>query len=93
MKFNLKISKLVFYDLEDIWEYSAEHWSKQQSKIYSKDIIQVIKDICKNAELGKPIDFVKRGHRRIIVTSHMMVYKIKNEIIFEYRILYQIIYR
>lgn len=82
MKFNFEISKLALKDLDEIWEYSAEQWSKLQANRYYKEIIQVIREICNNSEIGKAIDYVRQGHRRINVKSHMIVYKIKKEIIY-----------
>lgn len=89
MKFNFEISRLALKDLDEIWEYTAEHWSKQQANKYFKEIILVINKICNNSEIGKPIDDIKIGHRRINVKSHMIIYKIKKEIIYIDRILHQ----
>jgi toxin ParE1/3/4 len=89
MKFNFEISKLALEDLNDIWEYSAEQWSKQQANNYYNEIIKVIRDICNNSEIGKPIDYIKKGHRTISVKSHMIVYKINENIIYIDRILHQ----
>jgi hypothetical protein len=38
--------------------------------------------------MGESIDFVKRGHRRINVKSHIIFYKIASEIIYIDRILH-----
>lgn len=89
MKFNFEISKLALKDLDDIWEYSAEQWSRQQANRYYKELIQSIQEICNNSEIGKPIDYVKQGHRIINVKSHMIVYKMQQEIIYIDRILHQ----
>jgi toxin ParE1/3/4 len=89
MKFNFEISKLALKDLNDIWEYSTDQWSKQQANRYYKEIIEAIREICNNSEIGMPIDYVKPGHRRINVKSHMIVYKIKKEVIYIDRILHQ----
>ena len=61
----------------------------QQANKYYKEIFQLINEICNNSELGKSIDEVKKGHRRINVKSHMIVYKIVNEKIYIDRILHQ----
>ena len=89
MKFNFEISKLALQDLNDIWEYSAEQWSKQQANNYYNEIIEVIQEICNNSEIGKTIDYIKKGHRTINVKSHMIVYKINENIIYIDRILHQ----
>ena len=89
MKFNFKISNLALKDLNEIWAYTAEHWSKQQANKYYREIIQAIQEISNSPELGKPIDDVIQTHRRINVKSHMVIYKIKDETLFVDRILHQ----
>ena len=89
MMFNFEISRLALQDLDDIWEYTAEHWSKQQANKYYKEIFETINEICNNSEIGRPIDDIKYGHRRINVKSHMIIYKIKKDIIYIDRILHQ----
>ncbi|MBL0192352.1 MAG: type II toxin-antitoxin system RelE/ParE family toxin [Saprospiraceae bacterium] len=89
MKTSFEISKLALKDLDEIWKYSAEQWSQQQANRYYEDISEMILEICHNPEIGKPIDYISQGHRRLNVRSHMLVYKVKNEIIYIDRILHQ----
>jgi len=89
MIFNYIISRLALKDIEDIWVFTAEHWSKQQANKYYKEMFEVINEICKNSEIGKPIDDIKKGHRRVNVNSHMIIYKIIHENIYIDRILHQ----
>jgi len=46
MKFKFEISKLALEDLNIIWEYTAEQWSKPQVNKYYNYIMQAILDIC-----------------------------------------------
>jgi toxin ParE1/3/4 len=89
MKLGFEISKLALIDLDGIWKHTAEQWSKQQANKYYKEIFQAINKICNNSEIGKAIDEVKKGHRRINVKSHLIVYKIVKNKIFIDRILHQ----
>lgn len=89
MIFDFEISNLALKDIDDIWEYTAKHWSKQQANKYYKDIFEVINEICRNKASGKPIDDIKKGHRRINVKSHMIIYKVQEETIYIDRILHQ----
>ncbi|MBK9212115.1 MAG: type II toxin-antitoxin system RelE/ParE family toxin [Saprospiraceae bacterium] len=89
MKTSFEISKLALKDLDEIWKYSAEQLSQQQANRYYKEISEMIKEICNNPEFGNPIDYISQGHRRLNVRSHMIVYKVKNEIIYIDRILHQ----
>ena len=89
MMFNFEISRLALQDLDDIWEYTAEHWSKQQANKYYKEVFEAIKEICMNSEIGKPIDDIKYGHRSLNFKSHRIIHKIKKVIIYIDRILHQ----
>jgi toxin ParE1/3/4 len=86
---NYEISRLAIKDLDDIWYFTMEHWSKQQANKYYKEIFEVIEELCSNPEIGKSIDEIKVGHMRINVKSHMIIYKINREIIYIDRILHQ----
>ncbi|MFN6022310.1 MAG: type II toxin-antitoxin system RelE/ParE family toxin [Bacteroidota bacterium] len=55
---------------------------------YYEEIFKVINEIFNNSEIGESIDFVKRGHRRINVKSHIIFYKIASKIIYIDRILH-----
>ena len=55
---------------------------------YYEEIFKVINEICNNSEIGESIDFVKRGHRRINVKSHIIFYKIASKIIYIDKILH-----
>ncbi len=89
MRLNVEISRLALKDLDDIWVYTAEQWSIQQANKYYKEIFEVINEICTNSALGIPIDDIKRGHRKIHVKSHMIIYKVQQKTIYVDRILHQ----
>jgi len=76
MRLNFQISTLALKDLENIWEYTVEQWSKEQANIYYNEIFAAIDKICENSDTGKPIDEIKKGLRRIIVKSHLIIYKV-----------------
>ncbi len=89
MKLNFQISTLALEDLDNIWEYTVEQWSKEQANKYYNDIFIAIGKICENSDIGKPIDNVKKGHRRTNAKSHMIIYKVKGKTIYIDRILHQ----
>ena len=89
MKLKLKISELALEDLDNIWEYTVEEWSIEQANKYYNEIFSAIGKICENQDIGKPIDEVKKGHRRTNVKSHMIIYKVKRTTIYIDRILHQ----
>lgn len=89
MKLNFQISTLALEDLENIWEYTVEQWSKEQANKYYNEIFEVIDRICENSDTGKTIDDIKKGHRRTNVKSHMIIYKVKGKTMYIDRILHQ----
>lgn len=89
MKFDYEISKLALKDLDEIWEYTAKQWSKQQANKYYKEIFYFIGKISKNYELGRSIDEIKKGHRRLNIKSHMIIYKTSGNKVLIDRILHQ----
>jgi toxin ParE1/3/4 len=89
MKLNFEISRLALEDLNTIWEYTAEQWSTEQANKYYNEIFSVIDKICRKSGAGKPIDEIKKGHRRINVKSHMIVFKLIGTTIYIDRILHQ----
>jgi toxin ParE1/3/4 len=89
MKFNFEISRLALEDLDNIWNYTAQQWSKEQANIYYNEIFAVINKICEQTDIGNPIDEIKKGHRRSNVKSHMIIYKVKGKAIYIDRILHQ----
>lgn len=89
MKLNFEISKLALEDLDIIWVYTVEQWSKEQANNYYNEIFSAISNFCENSNTGKSIDEIKKGHRRTNVKSHMIIYKVIGTTIYIDRILHQ----
>ncbi len=88
MNLTYEISNLAKQDLEDVWEYTFENWSRSQADKYYHILVKEFDVICKNPEIGKSIDHVKPGHRTRGIKSHLIVYKIQSEKIWIDRILH-----
>lgn len=78
MSSNYRISQTAILDLEEIWLYTFEHWSKEQADIYYKSIIAEIENIAGDFESGKPITQIRSGYRSSKVNSHVVFYR-KND--------------
>jgi toxin ParE1/3/4 len=83
------ISKKAVSDLENIWLYTVEKWSVEQADRYYSLIFDEIAYICKNANAGKSMEHVRKGYRASKVKSHLIFYKISNNIIEIVRILHE----
>lgn len=83
------ISKKAVSDLEEIWLYTVEKWSVEQADRYYNLIFDEINYICKNSDAGKSMEHVRKGYRASKVKSHLIFYKISNDIIEIVRILHE----
>lgn len=76
-------------DLEEIWTYTAENWSKEQADRYFNLIIDEINYICKNTAAGRPMNHVKEGYRASKVKSHLIFYRVLSDRVEIIRILHE----
>ncbi|GAB0155261.1 type II toxin-antitoxin system RelE/ParE family toxin [Chryseobacterium sp. Alg-005] len=86
-----KISKEALNDLEKIWLYTFEVWSKEQADHYFNLFIDEIEYLSEDPKSGKDYSEIRKGYFRSRVKSHFIFYKInlKNEEIEIIRILHQ----
>ncbi len=84
------ISGKANQDIENIWLYTYETWSLEQTDRYYNLILDEIEFIAKNFESGKPVDYIKKGYRASSVKSHIIFYKKSSRNIVEIiRVLHQ----
>jgi len=91
---NIKISKQAGKDLEEIWLYTLENWSKTHADRYIKLILNEIDLIAENPTSGKDYSKVRKGYFCSSIKSHLVFYKInqKKQEIQVIRILHQRMY-
>lgn len=86
----LHISSEALSDLEEIWIYTRNKWSKEQADRYYLMLIDEIEFLRSNYYAGKSAEYIRSGYRVSFVKSHIIFYKLvddqKMEII---RILHQ----
>ena len=87
--FKYQISPEAVADLNKIWLYTFETWSLQQADRYYNLLIEEIGNICKIPYSGKLYDHVRKGYRASKVKSHIIFYKINNDVVEIIRILHQ----
>jgi len=82
-----RISEQGINDLNDIWIYTLNKWSKEQADRYYDLIIGEIDFIADNFLTGKSADQTRKNYRVTTVKSHLIFYrKVENDIV---RILHQ----
>lgn len=71
-----KISKEASNDLEKIWLYTFEVWSKEQADHYFDLLMAEIEYLSENPKSGKDYSEIRKGYFRSRVKSHFIFYKI-----------------
>ena len=84
-----EISTKALADLDEIWLYTFETWSVEQANRYYNLIFDEISYICEDPLSGKSMDDVRKGYRVSKVKSHLIFYKVVNDIVEIIRILHQ----
>jgi toxin ParE1/3/4 len=68
-----RISSKAISDLENIWLYTFNTWSKEQADRYHQLIISEIDFIVTNHELCRKVDHIKKGYQVSQVKSHLIL--------------------
>ena len=88
MTFSYELSHLAQSDLDEIWIYTFENWSEQQADHYFNLILDEIESICLHPLIGRSIEKIKPQHRIKKIKSHLIIYKIVEDVLFIDRILH-----
>ena len=88
-----RISEQAIKDLNAIWIYTLNKWSKEQADRYYDLIIGEIEFISDNFLTGKSAEQTRKNYRVTKIKSHLIFYrKIENDIVEIVRILHQRMY-
>lgn len=72
-----KLSRKAEEDLEGIWLYTLEKWSKEQADRYLSLIFDEIEFITANPKTGLDFDYIRKNYRYSKVKSHLIFHKHK----------------
>jgi toxin ParE1/3/4 len=84
-----RISEKAINDLENIWFYTFNRWSKEQADRYHHLIIQEIEYVVDNFNLCQNKDYIRLGYRMTKVKSHLIFLKQADDVIEIIRILHE----
>lgn len=85
-----RISQQAIEDLDKIWIYTLNKWSKEQADRYFDLIMAEIDFIADNYLIGKSAEQTRKNYRVTKIKSHLIFYrKVENEIVEIVRILHQ----
>lgn len=85
----LKFSPRARQDIEEIWDYTVEHWGQRQAEIYLRLIRTAAEAIASDPKRGRTCDDVRPGYRRYEVGSHVLFYRMATKHVIVIRILHQ----
>lgn len=78
MKAEYIISEKALEDLNNIWIYTAENWSKEQADRYYNLIVDEIEFFAQHFETAKDFSLVRKDYRYSKVKSHLIFFKIND---------------
>ena len=89
-KNNYRISRQAIEDLDKIWIYTFNKWTKEQADRYFDLIITEIEFLADNFMTGKSVEQTRKNYRVTKVKSHLIFFrKAENDIVEIVRILHQ----
>lgn len=89
-KNNYRISRQAIEDLDKIWMYTFNKWTKEQADRYFDLIITEIEFLADNFMTGKSAEQTRKNYRVTKVKSHLIFFrKAENDIVEIVRILHQ----
>jgi len=76
-------------DIDDIWNYTVEHWGDRQAEIYLRLVKAAVEAVATDPKIGRTCDDVRRGYRKYPVGSHVLFYRVTATAIVVVRILHR----
>lgn len=76
-------------DIEEIWDYTEEHWGLRQAALYTKELQKAIETIARDPRSGRACDDVRPGYRRFSVGAHVIFLLVDADQIRVMRVLHQ----
>lgn len=68
------LSPAAQLDVDEIWDYTAEHWSVDQADRYTRDIRDACRELAAGSRISRAVD-IREGYRKSAVGSHVLFYK------------------
>ena len=62
-------------DLEQIWEYSFEHFGLEKAEAYLRDIQRAVMTVTEDPRRGLACDEIRSGYRKFSVGSHILFFR------------------
>ena len=89
MKARYGLSPAAQSDLDEIWNYSAEHWGADRADSYVRDLIGAVEKIAAGKRRGRACDEIRQGYFKYSCEQHVLFYRMSDEALDVVRILHQ----
>ena len=76
-------------DLDDIWEYTANHWDMDRADGYIRGLVDACDGLASGRRTGRNADVIRAGYRSLNQMSHVVFYRESESLIDIIRILHQ----
>jgi toxin ParE1/3/4 len=83
------LSPRAQFDIDEIWDYTADQWGVDQANRYTRDIQAAIEAVAQDPRSGRSCDEIHAGYFRVSVGSHVVFYRVEVAHIRVARILHQ----
>jgi toxin ParE1/3/4 len=62
-------------DLDEIWDYTVNHWGIGQAERYIRQLETAIKSVATEPELGRSCDEIRTGYKKFPAGSHVLFFR------------------
>jgi toxin ParE1/3/4 len=83
------LSPLAQFDIDGIWDFTAERWGEDQAIRYVRLLRDAIETVARKPQLGRPCDQIRSGYRKYPSGSHMIFHRTLADGIDVVRVLHQ----
>ena len=78
-----RITRLAQHDLENIWEYTLNEWSRTQAEKYIDSLLSSFEAIEEGKIVGKSIDSIRKGYKKVLFGKHYIFFRLSQDKIVE----------
>lgn len=75
MTHRLRLSPKARRDIEDIWNYTHEHWGEIQADIYLRRLAERMTLLAQRPYSGNPCPDIRAGYYRFRCEAHILFYR------------------
>lgn len=75
-------------DIDDIWEYTVEHWNVRQAEIYLRQIQRAIETVATEPKIARSCDDIRPGYWKYPAGQHVLFFRVTDKGINVVRVLH-----